>query len=169
MAPGRLLLPLLLALLPAAGGALAEAASEQTLRAALLFNFVKFTEWPTAAAGHAQLRVCIATGDPAQAAAIEALANRLVRGVPIVTVRTSAPTDCNVIYVDSPRRWKELADKPGRGLTIGSYTGFIEDGGMIGISLQDGNARFDVNLYEVKRAGLHINPQVLRLARRVLE
>ena len=171
----RMFLLLFALLAPAARGlapaVAAETASEQALRAALVFNFIKFTEWPAAAAGDPQLRVCVATSDPAQIAALEALDERRVRGIPLAAVRFHRQADCGVIYVDSSQRWNEIAEKraAGRALTIGGYPGFVADGGMIEISLQEGGARFDINLLEARRAGLRIYPQLLRLARRVVE
>lgn len=173
MTPKRVLLCLYALLAPAAfvsAPALAtEAASEQAVRAALVFNFIKFTEWP--AVGDPQLRVCIATGDAAQIAALDALAERRVRGIPVTTARFRRQADCDVIYVDSSQHWNEISEKRTgtRTLTIGSYPGFVADGGMIEISLREGGARFDINLLEAKRVGLRFYPQLLRLARRIVE
>lgn len=178
MTPKRLLLLLALAASAAAGfaagvapAAAAAGASEQAVRAALVFNFIKFTQWPAAAGGDTPLRLCIASGDPAQVAALEALGERRVRNLPLAPVRLTRPANCDVIYVDSSQRWNEVVGKLGGGhaLTIGGYAGFAADGGMIEISLQDGSARFDINLLEAKRAGLRFYPQLLRLARRVME
>lgn len=148
----------------------ADAASEQSMRAVLVYNFIKFTEWSTAASDP-QLRVCIASGDPAQIAALEALDERRVRGKPLEAVRFRRQADCDVIYVDSRQRWKEIAAQPAAGhiLTVGGYVGFVADGGMIEIALQESGARFDINLQEAKRAGLRFYPQLLRLARRIVE
>lgn len=173
MTPKRVLLWLWALLAPAAfvsAPALAtEAASEQAVRAALVFNFIKFTEWP--AVGDPQLRVCIATGDAAQIAALDALGERRVRGIPVVTTRFRRQADCDIIYVDSSQRWNEISEKRTgtRTLTIGGYPGFVADGGMIEISLREGGARFDINLLEAKRVGLRFYPQLLRLARRIVE
>jgi hypothetical protein len=54
-------------------------------------------------------------------------------------------------------------------LTISGYAGFVADGGMIEIVLQQGGTRFDINLGEAKRAGLRLYPQLLKLARRIVE
>jgi len=173
--PTRVYLFLFALLAPVATGGLpvfaAETASEQSVRAALIFNFIKFTEWPVAAASEPQLRVCIATNDPVQIAAIEALNERPVRGKPLVAARFRRHADCDVIYVDSRRHWNEISEQypKGHALTIGGYAGFAANGGMIEISLQEGSTRFDINLPEAKRAGLRIYPQLLRLARRILE
>lgn len=157
-----------LCLAPAGAG---EVATEQSMRAALVFNFIKFTEWPAAATQNAQLRLCIASNDQTQIAALEALDARSVRGMPLVAVRFRRQADCNVIYVDARQRWLELAEKLAGVpvLTIGSYPGFVTDGGMIELALQEGGSRFDINQLEAKRAGLRLYPQMLRLARRILE
>ncbi|MDD5248218.1 MAG: YfiR family protein [Rhodocyclaceae bacterium] len=175
MAPKCIFVLLFALLLPAAPGSAsafaAEAVSEQTVRAALVFNFIKFTEWPATMAGDPQLRICIATRDSAQIAAIEALGKRQVRDKTLTTVRFSRDADCEVIYVDTRQRWNEIAEMNAGGhiLTIGGYSGFVADGGMIEIALQEGGVRFDINLLEAKRAGLRFYPQLLRLARRIVE
>lgn len=170
MALRRIFLFALLAVLGSAPVFAVEKASEQVIRAALLFNFIKFTEW-LAASGNSHLRVCLATNDPVQITAIEALDEHRVRGMPLTVVRFRQEVDCGVIYVDSSQRWNEISRKyvGGHALTVGSYAGFVADGGMIEISLQEGGARFDINLLEAKRAGLRMYPQLLRLARRVVE
>jgi hypothetical protein len=149
----------------------ADASSEQAIRAALLFNFIKFTQWPAAAIDNLQFQVCIATSDRAQITAIEALNLQMVRGKPLAVVHFNRQADCDVIYVDSHQRWHEISEQriTGVTLTIGSYAGFVADGGMIEISLQEGRARFDINLLEAKRARLYFYPQLLRLARRIVE
>lgn len=164
----------LLALLASAGPGVtpvfaAEVVSEQAVRTALLFNFIKFTEWPVATQGNQPLWVCVATRDPAQFAAIEGLGERQVRGQRLAVVRFSSQDDCGVIYVDSSQRWSEISDKRTSkyALTIGGYAGFAMEGGMIEISLLESGARFDINLAAAKRAGLRIYPQLLQLARRI--
>jgi len=146
-----------------------ETASEHAVRAAMLFNFTKFTEWPDGARG-ARLKVCVATDDSQLMAAMEALGGREVRGKPVVAVRYAQQADCDVIYADSRPGWRATGERrPRHALTVGGYAGFVADGGMIEVALQEGGARFDVNLAEAKKAGLRFYPQLLRLARRVWE
>jgi hypothetical protein len=149
----------------------AEAVSEEAARAALLFNFIKFTEWPAVAQGNQTLRVCVATTDPAQFAALEGLGERQVRGKRLAVMRFASQDDCSIIYVDSSQRWSEMSDKrtSQHALTIGGYAGFAAEGGMIEIALHESGARFDINLAVAKRAGLRIYPQLLQLARRILD
>ena len=169
MALKRLFLLVFALLGPAAPVFAAEAVSEQSVRAALVFNFIKFTEWPAAVPGESQFRVCIAASDREQFAAIEALKERRVRGKPLVTARFDRHVDCDVIYVDSRQHWNEIRETRTSALTVGSYAGFAVNGGMIEISLLEGRPRFDINLLEAKRVGLRFYPQLLQLARRILD
>ena len=149
----------------------AETVPESAVRAALLFNFLKFTEWPAEATDATHLHVCIASSDPELLAAMETLNARRVQGKSVLTMNFRQQTDCDVIYVDSRQRWKNITEnqRPPHSLTISGYAGFVADGGMIEIVLQQGGTRFDINLGEAKRAGLRLYPQLLKLARRIVE
>ncbi len=147
-----------------------ETASEQAVRAAMVFNFLKFTDWP-AEEQPARLQICVVTADPQLMAAMQTLSERQVRGKTVVAVRYAQQPDCSVLYVDARQRWRAMAEqRPPRALTIGGYPGFVADGGMIEVALQEeGGVRFDLNLAEARKAGLRFYPQLLRLARRVTE
>lgn len=147
--------------------------AEQSVRAALVFNFLKFTEFPAEGIANAQrIRLCIAVGDPRQAEAFAALSGRRLGSRELVVVRLGEhDEDCHVLYVDLRQRWL-LAEEHRplrRTLTISAYPGFARDGGMIEIALQEDGTRFDINLAEGRRAGFRFAPQLLRLARHVYE
>lgn len=144
-----------------------ETASEQAVRAAMVFNFIKFTDWPDNARG--VRLICVATADPQLMAAMEALGERQVRNKPVTVVRYAQQPDCDVLYVEGRQRWRAVDPRLPRALTIGGYSGFVADGGMIEVALQDGNVRFDLNVAEARKAGLRFYPQLLRLARRIAE
>jgi len=149
----------------------AETAPEPAVRAALVFNFLKFTEWPAEATDDAHLHLCVASSDPELLAAMEGLNARQIHGKAVLAMGFKQQTDCDVIYVDSRQRWNNISEKPRKphALTISGYAGFVADGGMIEIVLQQGGTRFDINLGEAKRAGLRLYPQLLKLARRIVE
>jgi hypothetical protein len=147
--------------------------SEEALRAAMVFNFLKFTE--PAAEGIAdaqQIRLCIAVGDEPQAQALEALSGRKVWSRDLAVVPLKGPDDvCDVLYVDSRRRWSVATERRAwrHTLTIGAYPGFAREGGTIEVSMQQNGVRFDINLVEGHLAGFGFSPQLLRLARHVYE
>lgn len=147
--------------------------TEQSVRAAMVFNFLKFTEFPPEGIANAQrIRLCIAVGDPLQAEALSALSGRKVWGRELIVARLAGrDDDCQALYVDSRQRWNAAEEQSvfRHMLTISAYPGFVRDGGMIEITMQEGSPRFDINLAEGRRAGFHFSAQLLRLARHVHE
>lgn len=147
--------------------------TEQSVRAAMVFNFLKFTEFPPEGIANAQqIRLCIAVGDPWQAEALAALSGRKVWNRELIVVRLAGRGDgCHVLYVDMRQRWNAAEEQRTflHTLTISAYPGFARDGGMIEIALQEDGARFDINLAEGRRAGFRFSPQLLRLARHIYE
>lgn len=150
-----------------------DVATEQSLRAAMVFNFLKFADFPGDGIGKPPtLQLCVAARDARQAEALAALSGRKVGGRKLSVVEfTARSNDCQIFYVDSRQRWNAVAEQPAlrQALTISDYPGFARDGGMIEIDVQNDGARFDINLAETKRAGLHFSPQMLRLARQIHE
>ncbi|MDP2432949.1 MAG: YfiR family protein [Pseudomonadota bacterium] len=147
--------------------------SEQSVRAAMVFNFLKFADFPPEAiTSPAVTRLCHAVRDTRQAEALLALAGRKVGGRKLIVTDFTAQTgDCQVLYVDSPRRWNTASEHNTvrRALTISDYPGFVREGGMIEIDVQNDGVQFDVNLAEARRAGFNFAPQMLRLARQIHE
>lgn len=147
--------------------------AEQSVRAAMVFNFLKFTELPLeGVANTRQLRLCIAVGDSRQTEALAALSGRKVKGRELIISRLSGQgDDCHVLYVDTRQRWNAAAANNAfqHTLTISAYPGFAQDGGIIEIVLQEDGTRFDINLAAGRRVGIYFAPQLLRLARHVHE
>ena len=149
-------------------------ASEQSVLAAMVFNFLKFADFPpeTLVTPSPNLLLCIAVRDEKLREALSALTGRKVGGKELM-VADLAPRggECDVFYVDSRPRWREAMDHPAlqRALTIGAYSGFVRDNGMIEIDVRRDGVRFDINLTESRRAGVRFAPQLLRLARQVHE
>lgn len=164
---------LLLAALACLPATAQDVPSEQSLRTAMVFNFLKFTEFPSESiANIQQIRLCIAVGDTRQAEALLALSGRKAWGRELAVVHLAGHgDDCQVLYVDSSQRWNAIIGQRAlpRMLTISAYPGFAQDGGMIEIILQEDGTRFDINLAEGRRAGFRFSPQLLRLARHIYE
>jgi len=147
--------------------------SEQSVRAAMVFNFLKFTEFPPEAiASPPGIRLCVAVRDTRQAEALLALSGRKLGGRKLLAVDFIAQSgDCHVLYVDTRRHWNTVSEHNAlrHALTISDYPGFVRDGGMIEIDMRNNGIQFDINLVEARRAGFHFSPQMLRLARQIHE
>lgn len=179
--PRRHLLRALIAVVAACAGPTrlhAQAISEREIRAAYLFNFIRFTEWPDAAFTSADSPIGLCLFD-ARDGALEALApleGKLV-GARALRVRAGATIaearQCHVVYVAEsaiarlPTLRETLGNAPA--LLIGETEAALDRGAMIAFRVQERRLGFVVNLGATRRAGLRLSPQVLKLALEVRE
>jgi hypothetical protein len=162
---------LCLAFAPGLRAAQAELAEYQ-VKAAYLYNFIAFTEWPATVG--AELTLCVYGPDPF-GADIDALDGKNVGGRRLVVTRVTtveALDSCQVVFLtrdvmsNLPRILDRLRDNTT--LTIADTPGAVRDG--VGINMLDDVDRiaFEVNLEAVHGQGLNLSFQLLRLATEVL-
>jgi hypothetical protein len=158
----------LLAGLPAAATTDADPVAPNQVKAAFLFNFAKFVQWPAEAG---PLVVGVA-GDEALATAVGKLvAGRTIDGRPIevrALPRGRAAEGFHVLHVSSLLGDQDtaalLARVRGPVLTIGETPRFLRDGGMVRIFIEDQRLRFQVNRGQTDAAGVKISSQALSLS-----
>lgn len=162
-----LLACLCLAALSARGGD----AEEYRLKAAYLYNFISFTEWPAGQGG--PLQVCVYGPDPF-GEHLDRLAARGVGGRPLVPRRLSSARDlaqCQVVFISRDvagnlaRVFDHIEGRPV--LTVADTPGLAAQGVMLNLDLDQGRVGFEANLGSVQAAGLRLSSKVLRLASRV--
>lgn len=145
------------------------AATPAQVKAALVYNFMKYAEWP-ADPGHGPLTLCIAYADRQIEAAFAAvngrtIDTRLVQVHNLLSGETTA--QCHLIYIHDGRAremLQELSTKQIHLLTIGDHEDFVDVGGAIGLVEQNGRLQFKVNLDVIKRGNYRISSQLLKLA-----
>lgn len=160
-------------LLLCAAPAMADAVPEYAMKAAFIFNFAVFAEWPldTLAAG-APLRVCASPDSPIYSA-IEQLNDKPVNGhrislrqLPATPVRT-----CHMLVLaaqdrDNWPQWRrELSGASV--LTVSDDPGISAEGAVIGLSADYERISFDVDMCAARAARLNVSSKLLRLARSV--
>jgi hypothetical protein len=151
-----------------------EGASEYELKAAFLFNFAKYVEWPDQALGDATTPLCIGVvgPDPFGASLDRLLAGKTIQARPIALRRfpsMDAVADCQLVFVSSdaePTAASGGWSRPGV-LTVGETDAFLEGGGVIAFAMESGKLRFNINAAAADRAGLKLSSQLLKLAVRV--
>ena len=157
---------------PGAAGA-QTAATEYAVKAAFLYNFTKFVEWPDSAFPEGTLRLCVLGEDPF-GKALQTVAGEEVAGHKLIVLSTgklSDPAGCQVLFISRserermPRILADLRDLPV--LTVSDTGGFIDQGGIINFTLEEGKVRFEINQESAERAGIKISSKLLRLATRV--
>jgi hypothetical protein len=148
--------------------------SEYEVKAAFLFHFAKFVEWPPADL-HDDFVIGILGRDPFGDALDRVLAGKTF-GPHRIVVRRAATLeelgDVRELFISNSEKanlteiLKQLQGRPT--LTVGEVDDFVSRGGMVGFRLQGGVVRFDINLQPVARAGLKMSSQLIRVARRVM-
>jgi len=142
--------------------------AEYEVKAAFLLNFIRFTEWPEA---KDPFDICIVGDDPFQGTL-----DRLVEGEKIngrqITVRRVPRWEesCRLLFISgSERDVFKLLRQAGPGvLTVGEEAGFLTDGGMINLVVDEHRVRFDVNLKAATSGSVRISSRLLSVARSVL-
>jgi hypothetical protein len=152
------------------------AITEYEVKAAYLYNFAQFVEWPADAFGSANepLTICIAGDNVFDTALSNAIGGKTVSRRSLA-VREIADLKqhpkCHVVFVSSTetRRMKAvLAEFRGRSvLTVGESEDFLAAGGIVNLKLHDGRVRFDISVKAAEAAGLRISSKLLRLAENI--
>ncbi len=174
------LLALLFLLLLAGAHARAQlppGAAEAELKAAILFNFAMFTEWPSdSLPANAPLRLCVFQGNTLLTA-LTGLQEKQVNGHR-VSVRTlpAAPgaaqlAACHLLVLDAQdrERWPLLKHDLATSsvLTVADDRIIGSSGAMISFGIDNRRVGFDVDLLPVRQARLTLSSKLLRLARSV--
>jgi YfiR/HmsC-like len=147
------------------------AVPEYQLKAAFLYNFATFTDWPPTAA--AQMTVCVLGRDPF-GAALDTLNGKTVQGTALSTRRIATAEearDCRVLFigaesgVDLAATLAALKGQPI--LTIAEDKDAMRRGAMIGLISDGERIAFDINTAAARDGGLALSSKLLRLARQV--
>jgi YfiR/HmsC-like len=148
--------------------------TDYDVKAAYLYNFGRFVEWPaqvttTTNSGH--FTVCVLGQDPFGPSLDSTLAGETIGGKSIVAKRISNPQesdDCRILFL-SPTEGGHLKkivaelDKKAV-LTVSDIPQFAQLGGMIQFVLEGKRVRFEVNLAATQRAGLTLSSELLKVA-----
>jgi hypothetical protein len=144
---------------------------EYRLKAAFLYRFPQFVEWPARALdGRATVDLCVVAPNPF-GAVLDELVEGETLGGRVLRVRqldggAQAPS-CHVVFLPGDaavRRivLRQVATVPV--LTVSDSPQFLNEGGIIQLSVVDNRVRFEINASAADRAGLRLSSQLLRLA-----
>ncbi len=150
--------------------------SEYQVKAAYLFNFLKFVEWPDDPGGdqHAKFVIGFVGGT-----LINSELSRLVEGKTVLgrdlQVRTFQASDnlraCNILFISTSEKKRLpaiLASLRGSTvMTVADMSDFIDSGGMVQFGKEDGRLRVTIDMGATARAHLRVSSKLLALARAV--
>lgn len=177
--------------------ALADSARSQEyqIKAAFLYNFIKFVEWPKEkfADSNEPITIGIIGKDPF-GKAFEPLKNKKAKGRKIVVKRFKGFEElkeihgkdkaglqreiktirkCHVLFICCSEKESQRdiinSVKAYSVLTVGESEVFFKSGGIINFQLEEKKVRFEINDMAAKRAKLKISSKLLRLAKRVVK
>jgi hypothetical protein len=175
-------LPLLLLCASLLGGRTVAAqapvgAPEADLKAAFLYNFAIFTDWPLdTLPAAAPFRLCAFQGNVLQAALVP-LQDKVVNGhrvhIKLLTTPLGAAqlASCHLLVLDwqDRDRWPLLRQELSSSsvLTVADDRIIGTSGAMISLGMDNRRIGFDVDLGPVRQARLTLSSKLLRLARSV--
>lgn len=166
---------------------------EYQIKAAFIYNFTKFVDWPAEKMADANEPIIIGIiGKDPFGRAFEAIEDKQVKDRGIVVRRFERFEEigksdkdkaklgrrietlrkCHLLFICSSEKnnlakiTTALKDYPV--LTIGETAGFVEAGGIVELLVEQRKVRFEVNLTAAKRAKLKIRSKLLRLAKRII-
>ncbi len=155
------------------GAALAQTPLETAVKAAYLYKFGGFVEWPATAFPTAEspAAICLVGADPFGALLDQAIRGQRIGGHPVTVTRldrVDKGSPCQILFVSpSPRQPVAEALERVRGAPILTVTDGGADGasrGVIDFVLRDNRIRFRIDSKTAGEDGLSISSKLLSLA-----
>jgi len=154
-------------------GAQSPKPTDYQVKAAYLYNFGRFVEWPvkSATARNNSFTICVLGEDPFGQALDVTLAGETIGNQKVTARRISSPqesADCQILFISSSEAKRlnkiiEALDKNAV-LTVSDIPQFSQRQGMIQFVLEENRIRFEVNLAATQRAGLTLSSELLKVA-----
>jgi len=152
-------------------------AAEVQIKAAFLYKFGEFVQWPPAAFARpdAPFSIGVLGADDVAAALEHAVAGRTVQGRPVTVRRMrrgESLAGLHVLFIgqaESSRLAETLAAARGEAvLTVTESENALSSGSIINFVAEDQKVRFDVALPPAERGRLKISSRLLAVARKVV-
>lgn len=147
------------------------APSEYQVKAAFLYQFLNFVEWPedSGLKGEPEISICVLGEDPF-GPALAAIEGETVRGKKVKVKgvgNIKGMKGCNILFISGSERanMQEILQfaEYSAILTVGDMEGFAESGGIIGFVTKENKVRFKINLKSAREAGIKISSKLLRV------
>jgi len=147
---------------------------EYQVKAAFLFNFAKFVEWPQDAfqSDKAPISLCLFRHDPFGGALDEVIREKAINNHELQARRINDLAQlkaCQLVFV-SQKEEGQLPEiltslKGASALVVGESADFAERGGAVQFFLENNKLRFAINVDAIQRARLQASSKLLALAR----
>jgi hypothetical protein len=170
------------------------ASREYQVKAAFLYNFIQFVDWPKEKMGDGNEPIIIGViGKDPFGDAFDPIVDKEIQGKKLLVKRFMAFEElkktgekdkslldreieslrkCHLLFICSSED-KSISEilnsvKDHSVLTIGEVQGFLEAGGIINFVMEEKKVRFEISITAAKSAKLKIRSQLLKLAKRAV-
>ena len=146
---------------------------EYQVKAAFLYYFVKFVQWPSEAfqSPNEPIAICVLGQDPFGRSLEDTVAGRTIEGRSLIVRHISSVKQvagCHVLFIGSAENKRSLpllAEIKTAGiLTVGESEASGADGVVINFKLEGGKVRFEINVKAAERQQLRISSRLLSLS-----
>ncbi len=157
----------------------ADTVSEYQIKAALIYKFLAFVEWPDTEKSKSRATVTIGIlGKNPFGIAFKPVEGKIINGKTLVIKHFETLSsdnslfDCQILFISASEKGslqdiiKILNHHPV--LTVGDHNSFIEKGGMVNLIEKDNRLRFEINDTAVDQTGIKIRSMLKRLAVRII-
>jgi ribosomal protein L14E/L6E/L27E len=176
-----------------------EPSQERQVKAAFVYNFINFVDWPKEKMPDSNEPIIIGiVGDKDFVKYFDPVKDKQIKNKNIAVKyfdgfpktkkskekdnsqwnqKIEALKKCHILMFSTCDS-EEIFENPGRiikalegssVLTVGDTAGFLEAGGIINLLVEDEKVRFEINLDLAKHNNLKIRAKLLKLAKRVIE
>jgi hypothetical protein len=148
---------------------------ESSLKAAFIYNFAKFTEWPPdVLPATGSFTACVLGDTPLREALERTVKGRQFSGRAVVVSEVQLDgklRSCHLLYVSGVTAARTTAIVVALGnapvLTISDLDDFTQLGGIVQLFVESGQMRFDLNLAAARRGRLVLSSKLIVLAAHV--
>jgi hypothetical protein len=145
------------------------------VKAAFLYNFANFAEWPVDSLSPGQqLSLCVVDDNALAAALSQTVKGRAIKGHDLMVEVIKADggiRSCHLLYASGydTARTRQLTQalKGAAVLTVSDGNKFAESGGIAQLVVENDRMHFAINAAAAERARIHLSSKLLNLARMV--
>ena len=163
---------------------------EYQIKAAFLYNFIKFVDWPEKKVADSNDTITIGIiGEDPFGDALKPIKDKQIKGKKIVTKQfkgfeelKKSKTElrqkneilgkCHLLFICSSEKenLREIINsvKDSSVLTVGNMKGFLEAGGVINFIMEQKKVHFEISVTAAEQAEFKIRSKLLRLAKEVV-
>jgi len=144
---------------------------ENAVKAAFIYNFITFVEWPKSVKpkGHTAV-ICVLGEDDPVLSYLDEIKRKVDNVSPIRVERKGRDSDisgCHILYMSQLKQddidymIEKSKDYPI--LTVSDFKGFASMGGVVGFVMRDGKVKLETNVNATRNAHLIIDSELLEL------